>query len=154
LAAERADIDRGAELGLEVLLEAVEHALLELAGALAADLVAVADLLQRERLVGQPALAEDRLLATLERPGERLELAAQELGELALRDRAIGPDVVARQVVQPGPRAVVVAGAAERRVERGLGRGEPALHLDDLLLGDVELLGEQRRGRLEAELLE
>ena len=50
------------------------QALLELARALAADVVAIADLLQRERLVGQPALAEDRLLAALERCGERLEL--------------------------------------------------------------------------------
>src|ERR1051325_7343055 len=105
LAAELVDVDGGAELGLEILLEPVEHALLELAGALAADLVAVADLLQRQRLVGQPALAEDRLLAALEGPGERLELAAPELGELALGARAIGPHVVARQVVEPGPRA-------------------------------------------------
>src|SRR5215470_7177927 len=81
LAAELADVDRRAELGLEVLLEPVEHPLLELAGALAADLVAVADLLQGQRLVGQPALAEDRLLAALERLGKRLELAAQQLGE-------------------------------------------------------------------------
>src|SRR3977135_4393770 len=53
VAAELADVDRGTELGLEVLLEPVQHALLELARALAADLVAIADLLQRERLPRQ-----------------------------------------------------------------------------------------------------
>src|SRR5439155_24963681 len=121
LAAQRADIDRRAELGLEVLLEPVEHAALELARALAADLVAVADLLQREGLFGEPALAEDRLLAALERPRERLELAAQQLGKFALRDRAIGAFVLARQVVEPRPRALVVAAAADRGIQGRLG---------------------------------
>ena len=48
----------------------------------------------------------------------------------------IGPLLLAREVVHPGAGAVIVA-AAERGVERGLGRREPALHLDDLLFGDV-----------------
>src|SRR6185312_9657651 len=141
LAAEGFDVDGRAHLGLEVLLEPIEHALLELSSALSADVIAVAELLKRERLVGQPALAEDRLLAALERVRERFELAAQELREFALRDRAIGTVVVARQIIEPRARAVVVR--AERRIERGLGRGEPALHLDDLALGHVELLGQQ-----------
>jgi len=66
-----------AELGLEILLQTIEHALLELASPLAADLIAIADLLQREWLLREPALAEDRLLAAFERLRERLELAAQ-----------------------------------------------------------------------------
>src|SRR5205085_12181450 len=123
------------------------------ASALAADLIAITDLLQRERLVGQPALAEDGLLAALERARERLELAAEQLRELALRDGAIGAILVARQVIHARARALVVA-RAERCVERGLGRREPALHLDDFLLGDIELLGEQCARGLEAELLE
>src|ERR1051325_2581005 len=62
LAAELVELEGRAELRLEILLEPIEHALLELAGALAADLVAVADLLQRQRLLGPPALAGDRLV--------------------------------------------------------------------------------------------
>src|SRR5690606_5936030 len=100
LARQRADVDGGAQLRLEVLLQPIEHPLLELARALARDLVPIADLLQRERILGQPALAEDRLLAALERRRERLELAAQELAELALRDRAIRPQVLGRQVIE------------------------------------------------------
>src|SRR5690606_34231704 len=101
----------------------------------------------------EPALAEDRLLAALERLREGLELAAQKGRKLALRDRAIRARIVGREVVEPRARAVVVT-AAERRIERRLGRREPALHLDHFLLADVELLREQRAGRLEPELLE
>src|SRR5262245_22508476 len=147
---QRFDVDCRAHLVLEILLQAVEHPLFELPSAFAADVVAIADLLQRQRLVGEPALAEDRLLASFERLCERLELALEQLGELALRDRAIGTRrVFARQVVHARARAVVIT-AAHRRVERRFGRGEPALHFDDFFFGDVELLGEQRRGRLEA----
>src|SRR5437762_7992986 len=46
---QRVDVDRGAELRLEVLAQPVEHPLLELARPLARHPVAIADLLQRQR---------------------------------------------------------------------------------------------------------
>jgi len=61
-----------------------------LARALAADVVAIAELLQRQRLLREPALAKDRLLATLEGVRERLELALEELREFVVRDRLVG----------------------------------------------------------------
>src|SRR5262245_11021116 len=94
LSAEGIDVDRGAELLLEELAQPGQHPLLELARALARNPVAIADLLQRERAVGQPALAEDGLLAPLQGVRERLELVAQELVELRLLD----PDVRSRLV--------------------------------------------------------
>src|SRR5262245_61007930 len=103
LAAERIDVDRGTELLLQVLAQAREHALLELARALAAHPVAVAELLQGQRGIGQPALAEDRLLAPLERAGERLQLLAQEGGELALLDPHVRTRLLlGRDQVMPG----------------------------------------------------
>src|SRR5690242_15287956 len=79
---QRFDVDRRAHLVLEILFQTVEHSLLELTRSLARHVVAITDFLQRQRLVREPALAEDRLLATLERLRECFELAAQELGEL------------------------------------------------------------------------
>src|SRR5688572_13804675 len=89
LTAERIDVDRGPELLLEIRPQPGEHPLLELARAFAGHAVAIAELLQRERRVGQPALAKDRLLAPLERRRERLQLLAQERLELVLLDRHI-----------------------------------------------------------------
>src|SRR5690606_23959799 len=84
LAAERADVDRAAQLGLEVLAQPPEQPLLELAGALAAHSVLIADLLQRQGLVGEQALAKDGLLASFQRLPEGLELLAQQALELGL----------------------------------------------------------------------
>src|SRR4051812_18683246 len=72
------DLHRVAELLLQIRLQLGGQALLQLAGALAADAVGLADLLQRlGRIVEQP-LAEDRLLAAFERGVEGFELGAQQ----------------------------------------------------------------------------
>ena len=101
LTAERIDVHGGPELLLEVRAQPCQHPLLELARALAGDAVAVAELLERQRRLGEPALAEDGLLAPLERGGERLQLLAQEGLELVLLDGDVRPpvDLVGDQIV-------------------------------------------------------
>jgi hypothetical protein len=123
---------------LHRLLHLLEGAHVDLAHALARDAELLGELRERDRVLGKPARLEDAPLAVVEL-GERLRqrlAAVVKLFAFDQRGFLIGGLV--------GERILPLAGItvlADRRVERGVA-AEPAVHVDDILLGHAEPLGE------------
>src|SRR6185503_11896949 len=135
------DLDGVAELALQVLPQAPLEALLDLADALARDAEALRDLDQRRGLVVEQPVPEDLQVAVTQRLAERVQLLLQDRAELAGLDLNVRAQR-RRRAHEIALRAVALLVGAHRRVQRRLGRVEPALHLDDLLFGDVERRGQ------------
>ena len=81
-------------------------------------------------------MRRSRSLSTRERVAERLVAVLRLLG---FGEPALLADAVVDQPIQPFAGIAVLA---DRRVERGIA-AEPAVHVDHVLLGDAEALGDQ-----------
>src|SRR5262249_43840218 len=128
------------DLLAHVLADSRDQVRFDLARALAADSVIVADLLQRERLVGHQSLLEDEALLVLQSLGELGELVAEKALELLVSEADVGRDAFSRQEALAAGSG---ADLADRRIERHLIVAEALIHLHHILLGDVESLGKE-----------
>src|SRR5712692_7984280 len=129
----------GGDPVLHRLLHLLEGAHLDLAHALARDAELVGELLERDRVVDQPARLEDATLALIEH-GERLaERLAAVVGLLVLGEPGLLAGALVDQPVLP---FAGIAFLADRGVERDIA-AEPAVHVDHVLLGDAETLGDE-----------
>src|SRR5262249_13787261 len=131
----------------DMLANSGDEVRLDLASALAADAVLVADLLQGERLVGHQSLLEDEALFIPQILGKLVELVPQEPLELLVAQPTIRRRPLRRQETIRPRRASVFA---DRGVERKFVVPQSLIHLDNVLLCDVEAIGQKLGGNLEA----
>src|SRR6266566_5763938 len=124
---------------LHRVLHLLEGAHLDLAHALPAEAEFLGQLRKRDLFLGEPARLEDAPLALVEH-GERIGQRLAAVIELLARgERRLLVRGFVHQPVLPLAGIAVVAG---RRVERGVA-AEPAVHVDHVLLGDAQALGDQ-----------
>src|SRR3984957_3173957 len=123
------------DAGLHCLLPLLESAHLDLPHPLARDAEFGRELLERDRIVGQPAGLEDAPLAGIEhaqRPAQRIHANVRFL--------AVGEQRSLTAAVSPHPpRPPPLAAFAQRRIKGG-GAAETAVHVDHVLLADAQPL--------------
>ena len=120
---------------LHRLLQFLEGAHLDLPHPLARDAVLLRQILERRRVFLQSPLGQDVALAVVEMRHRLFEEIAPEAQLLPFAELCFLALAVIDQPILP----LALAVAAQRRVQRVIGAGEPPVHADDIGLRDVEL---------------
>src|SRR5580704_3401413 len=119
---------------LDRLLHLLEGAHLDLADALARHAELIGELFQGDRIVGETPRLEDATLAIVEHRERFAQRLVPIVRLLGFGEPALLADAVVDQPIHP---LAGIAVLADRRVERRIA-AEPAVHVDDVLLGDAQ----------------